>query len=117
MATKSIGGITGVVGRLISPSATHTSSPCPEQLLPESRHPDSVAVPQPQVVAGPQHARIGRPPARSPRRAGSKEKVTFRINSDLIAQYRDWSWEARCQIGDLVERALTTYRESCSSRR
>ncbi len=36
---------------------------------------------------------------------------TLRIARDLIAEYRDWSWEARCQLSELVERALATYRE------
>jgi hypothetical protein len=47
-----------------------------------------------------------------------REKVTLRIPSDLIAEYQDWSWEARCQLSELVTRAcrlprispsLTTY--------
>ena len=25
-------------------------------------------------------------------------------------EYRDWSWEERCQLGELVERALSQYR-------
>jgi len=117
MATKPIGGITGVLGELISPSATPAASPRPEQRSPKGRQPDPVDVREPQAITGPQRARVGRPLARSLRRAGHKEKVTFRINSDLIAQYRDWSWEARCQLGELVEQALTTYRESRRNRR
>jgi len=89
--------------KLISASATPAASPRPEQRSPKGRQADPVDVREPQAITGAQRARVGRPLARSLRRAGRKEKVTFRINSDLIAQYRDWSWEARCQLGELVE--------------
>jgi len=60
--------------------------------------------------------RRGRPPgtgtATSP-----KEKVTVWITSTLIADYREWTWEARCQLSHLVERALADYRRSCSTSR
>jgi hypothetical protein len=59
-----------------------------------------------------QRARVGRPNRTSARPSVLKEKVTLRVSSDLIADYRDWSWEARCQLGELVERALTNYRDS-----
>ena len=39
----------------------------------------------------------------------SKQKVTLRVPSELIDEYRDWSWEARCQLSELVEQALLTY--------
>jgi cellulose biosynthesis protein BcsQ len=45
-----------------------------------------------------QRARLGRPPHSAVRQNTPKEKVTLRIRSDLIAEYRDWSWEARCQL-------------------
>jgi len=41
---------------------------------------------------------------------------TFHISRDLAAAYRDWSWEARCQLSELVEQALLTYRESRDQR-
>lgn len=34
----------------------------------------------------------------------------MRIATDLIATYRDWSWEARSQLSHLVEQALTDYK-------
>ena len=43
--------------------------------------------------------------------ATPKEKVTLRITSTLVASYRDWSWEARSQLSQLVERALADYHE------
>jgi len=57
-------------------------------------------------------ARRGRPPGLQRPTVVPKEKVTFRISRDLIAAYRDWSWEARCQISELVERALAHFRQS-----
>ena len=33
----------------------------------------------------------------------------MRIATDLIATYREWSWEARSQLSHLVEQALTDY--------
>lgn len=55
--------------------------------------------------------RRGRPPGRGSVTAGPKEKVTLRITSALVASYRDWSWEARSQLSQLVERALADYHE------
>jgi hypothetical protein len=81
--------MTGVLGELISPSATPAASPRPEQRSPKGRQADPVDVREPQAIIGPQRARVGRLFARSLRRAGRKEKVTFGVNSDLIAQYRE----------------------------
>ena len=61
-------------------------------------------------------ARRGRPLGPRYRQAGPKEKVTFRISRDLAAAYRDWSWEARCQLSEIVEQELLTYRESRGQR-
>ena len=49
-------------------------------------------------------------PEESPK-PSPKEKVTLRISTALIAEYRDWSWEARMQLSRLVERALLHFRE------
>ena len=38
------------------------------------------------------------------------DTVTLRIDAELISDYRDWSWEKRCQLGELVEHALADYR-------
>ena len=55
-------------------------------------------------------ARRGRPPA-SPASASTKQKVTIRIRSELIDTYRDWSWEVRSSLSQLIERALVEYLE------
>jgi len=111
MASKTISGISGVLGELISPSPPPTRSPEPSQLTIERQKATSSSVAQP-TPSGPRCARLGRPPGKTARHRGPKEKVTLRIPSNLIAEYRDWSWEARCQLSELVERALAAYGES-----
>jgi len=111
MASKTIGGISGVLGELISPAPPPTESSQFSQLAIERQEDESSVTTQP-TPPRPHCARLGRPPGKTTRHRGPKEKVTLRIPSNLIAEYRDWSWEARCQLSELVERALATYRES-----
>ena len=54
-------------------------------------------------------ARRGRPLSPRGCQGGRKEKVTFRISCELATSYRDWSWEARCSLSALVEKALREY--------
>jgi hypothetical protein len=58
--------------------------------------------------------RRGRPPGKKNDDAAEKEKVTLRLNKELMNEYRNWSWEERCQLGELVERALIQYRKTPS---
>ncbi len=111
MAQRPTGGITGVLGELISPAATPAVSSSSEHRWPADRQSDPENSQKSPASSFPRCARVGRPPGSSVRHAGLKEKVTLRINSDMIAAYRDWSWEARCQMGELVERALVDYHE------
>ena len=111
MAGKTIGGISGVLGELISSAPASRELPSHKQSSAASREPEPAGTPEP-TPPRPRRARLGRPPGNTTRHPGPKEKVTLRIPSDLIAEYRDWSWEARCQLSELVERALATYRES-----
>jgi len=62
-------------------------------------------------------ARRGRPPGKGSPTAKPKEKVTLRITSTLVASYRDWSWEARSQLSQLVEQALADYHDRQRARR
>ena len=107
MAKKPVSGISGVLGELISPEPASTQSPPEKQPPAAVQKADATGTPP-----GPCRARLGRPPGSSASHTGPKEKVTLRIPSDLIAEYRDWSWEARCQISELVERALVAYRKT-----
>jgi uncharacterized protein (DUF4415 family) len=61
-------------------------------------------------------ARRGRPPGQKAGEAADKEKVTLRLSKELMDEYREWSWDERCQLGELVERALTQYRKHRSPR-
>jgi uncharacterized protein (DUF4415 family) len=111
MAGKTISGISGVLEQLVSQAPPPTESPQFRQpvIQMQEAKPSSVAHPTPPR---PCRARLGRPPGKTARHRGPKEKVTLRIPSSLIAEYRDWSWEARCQLSELVERALAAYGES-----
>ena len=55
-------------------------------------------------------ARVGRPPGVANGSRSQKEKATMHINAALLDFYRDWSWEARCNLGELIERAMVAYR-------
>ena len=89
----------------------------PSDTLPHSRiggrpaasRPTPAAVQAAGTPAG--TARRGRPPGKAPATATPKEKVTLRITSTLVASYRDWSWEARSQLSQLVEQALADYHD------
>ena len=59
-------------------------------------------------------ARVGRPISAASH-AVKREKVTFRIRPDLIDSYRDWSWDARTSVSNLVEAALVDYQKSRKS--
>jgi len=104
MAKKPVSGVSGVLGELISPEPADT------EIAPKKEPP--ATTPKAPTASHPQRARLGRPPGYSSRDAGPKEKVTLRIPSDLIAEYRDWSWDARCQLSELVEKALAAYQAS-----
>ena len=111
MASKTISGISGVLGELISPAPPPTESPQSGQLAIERQEAKSSGALQ-RTPPRPRRARLGRPPGKTTRYRGPKEKVTLRIPRGLIADYRDWSWEARCQLSELVEQALAAYGES-----
>jgi len=109
MAPKTVGGISGVLGALISPTPRADGPLEPYQPLP-----NGVAVclsGTPNTSPTPPHrfVRLGRPPDSGRRTAMPKRKVTLRLPNDLIDEYRDWSWEARCQLGELFEKALVAY--------
>lgn len=109
MAPKAIGGISGVLGDLISSPPIAAASFGLEQPHPSVREvklPDNLYAPTTPVQ---RRARLGRPPDNRLRTTVLKQKVTLRVPSDLIDQYRDWSWEARCQLSELVEQALLIY--------
>jgi hypothetical protein len=101
-------GITGLLDQILS-----TSGPQPENLPEKDPSPvhlhdqpgSSVSLHVPRVVA-----RRGRPPGKAAA-AAPREKFTVRIATELIANYRDWSWQARSQLSHLVEQALKDYQD------
>ena len=99
----------GIVGRdCLARSARRPNSPKARQ--PKNRLPTRES-PSPSTRP-PIPVRRGRPPGNDTA-SSPKEKVTVWITSTLIADYREWTWEARCQLSHLVERALADYRRSC----
>ncbi len=90
-------GIGGVLGGLIS-----DDRPKPEPS--EPARPTTRGKPEKKA-----HARAGRPPGKSSPKAQRKAKLTVRIDADLVERYRDWSWDARCNLGELVGRAMRIY--------
>lgn len=111
MNGKSLCGIDGVLGNLISsPSLKKNAAHKKEQSI--KTQSSSVAVVQRATANGysaMQGARRGRPLGRQCDVPFPKEKVTLRISSELATEYRDWSWEARCSLSGLVEKALAEY--------
>ena len=123
MAQK-LKGVGGVLGGLISPEPESPAQPEPFHSpiadAPPAEAAKSEATERPVAAGKPRPkqegriaARRGRPPGQKSGEAAEKEKekVTLRLSKELIDDYRDWSWEERCQIGELVERALLHYRK------
>lgn len=109
MAHKNLSGVTGVLGDLISPPATAHSTPPPPVALPTFMPKAQPSEKKSKFRATAAHSRLGRPPGRRADVEKPKEKITVRIDAALIAAYRDWSWESRCQVGELVEKALQQF--------
>ena len=109
MKRQRLSGIDGILDGLLStehapagPDPTTQPEPEDGEGLSDATKPDAAQV---------RGARRGRPLGRHCRKGGPKEKVTFRISCELASAYRDWSWESRCQLSELVEQALATYRD------
>ena len=110
MARKPISGVSGVLGELISePQVEPSASPALRTIRPGV--PRIAAAKEKPPESTKSRARLGRPPGRQAEATTPKEKITVRIDARLVALYRDWSWERRCQLGELVERALRDYRK------
>ena len=97
--SKPLDGIQGILGNYV------TASPPPVASEPTAKQTQPT---KPKRSERPR-ARLGRPPGRPTQSTPAKEKATLRIDIELMAEYREWSWDARCQLGELVERALADY--------
>lgn len=120
MAQK-LKGVGGVLGNLISPEpVTPEPQATPAEAVPAASPPPSVPPAEeirprsstPSSTTRSRGARRGRPPGQKTGEGGDKEKITLRISKTLADEYRDWSWEERCQLGELVEKALIHYRRN-----
>jgi hypothetical protein len=119
MARKTISGISGVLEELISPATASTASATHDPRWPATfpRNTGSAESPESSRGQGCRCARLGRPPGSQRLSSSPKQKITLRVSSNLITDYRDWSWEARCQLSDLVEQALLAYQRLHSVQR
>jgi uncharacterized protein (DUF4415 family) len=112
MAGKQVDGVAGVLAGLVGRTEERSEpSPAPssrELKSQEARHKPRRE--KSHSAPAVRHARRGRPPGKASGKSPPKEKVTLRVRAALLAEYRDWSWEKRCQLGELVEQALAEYR-------
>jgi uncharacterized protein (DUF4415 family) len=101
VAKTQITGIGGVLGEIISPEADEEKQAQPE-CTKKAKH---------------SRARTGRPPGKGTSKSPRREKLTVRIDADLIEKYRDWSWDARCNLGELVGQAMQIHLKKHRSRK
>jgi uncharacterized protein (DUF4415 family) len=117
---KELKGVKSVLGGLLGPAHAAKSEESEPKALAAEPDPAPQAV-EPSGAVGtaerarptrtaasakPHAARRGRPPGRGAGEGGEKEKVTLRINKELMDKFRDRSWDERCQVGELVEQAM-----------
>ena len=105
--SKKLAGIQGILGTYVT-SPDHAQSVSDAKQGAQSPDPDERRPEKQRASRKP--ARLGRPSGKAKGISSRKEKATLRIEAELMADYRDWSWEERCQLGELVERALADYR-------
>jgi uncharacterized protein (DUF4415 family) len=99
--SKPLEGIQGILGSYVTPPKPAPTAPVKTReakLSPDRKTPTR------------KRTRLGRPPGKSSGVTKPKEKATLRIDTELMSDYREWSWDERCQLGELVERALADYR-------
>jgi uncharacterized protein (DUF4415 family) len=110
--SKQAGGILGVLDGILS-QEKRQPSPLPPAATAIAQFPAAIdRTADNPALSRPAGSRRGRPLGKVVSPGVPKEKVTLRLTTDLIATYRDWSWEARCQLSYLVEQALAEYRQS-----
>ena len=105
MAKRDITGVAGFFN-------DYEEGPGRQKPRPESRidgQPVKEEKKQPETTP---RARVGRPPGVTSGSRSEKAKATMHINRALLDYYRDWSWEARCNLGALIERAMIAFKET-----
>lgn len=111
MKVKRIAGIDRVLDQVLTLPQSHGQTTAED-----AAQGTKTTAPIPPVSFSGERRVLGRVEARRGRPVGKRtsalprEKVTLRISRHLVADYRDWSWDARCNFSHLVERALAEYR-------
>lgn len=106
-------GIGGILDQIVGaderrPRDQSQPAPPPSPIV-QPRDEGNVARPELQERIRAKRGRpFGKPRSSGPREA--RTKVTFWIAQALIDEYRDWSWEARCSLSELVHQAMHDYR-------
>ena len=115
MATE-IGGIEGVLSDFMP-----KPSPSPKRSIRKPKKAENASVAgsstaiedatDSSVPASPRQIKVrtGRPLGRKNQQRVLRQKATLWLSAELMAQYRDWSWEERCHLGELIDRALAEY--------
>jgi uncharacterized protein (DUF4415 family) len=109
MTAQKLGNINGILDQFLSdkqPDA-EVGKTTPTVVSTPPKTPNTDSLPTSEM---PIQVRRGRPPGKALLPNPPKEKVTLWLNQDLVAQYRDWSWEARRQLSPLIEEAMREYR-------
>ena len=107
MTRQPLPGIDGVLDNLLSTGPTHAGFHVKSDSQPMK---DQITLGGTESTTGPRKgARRGRPMGAHRHQGVTKEKVTFRISCELVTAYRNWSWEARCPLSTLIEKALRAY--------
>lgn len=101
MASKRQSGVAGVLSGLVSaPPAVVDQQP--RRDTPDREH-------RPKSNTSKRKTRLGRPPGPRAIDRRPKTKATLWITAAVLDEYHDWTWDERCQLGELVERALVHY--------
>src|SRR5207249_2258589 len=115
--TEKIGGLAGVLGHLTSDDGGVKPGPAPKE---KKKTPPKTAAPAepdpvrlrnaeketPRPPREKLYARHGRLPGQVPdKNAEPKARVSVSVPASLLDEYRAWSWQMRCQLGDLIGRA------------
>jgi hypothetical protein len=110
MTAQKLGNINGILDQFLSVKRqdAEVGKPTLAAGNTSKEKPRANSLPSPEK---PVQVRRGRPPGKTSENIPPKEKVTLWINRDLIAQYRDWSWEVRCQLSPLIEEAMQEFRK------
>jgi len=114
MNSSHVHGITGLFDGILSP-VPQALPDCRTATRPRNTS-GSRKAPCASTRPSPVAVRRGRPPGKAAV-VGLKEKVTLRLTGSLMAFYREWTWEARCQLSQLVEQASVITAAEHDSRR